>query len=108
MLVLQRVQSQLGKSNDFLSTVVNRTLLIEGADAKKKRGVTFQALAASPVLPAAALGKLQPLTPSVETKFDLQRPFLSGLGSIRDFSCFSGGRGVISRFCLEKRAQEAV
>ena len=37
VLVLQRFQFQLGKSNDFLSTAVNRTLLIEGADAKKKK-----------------------------------------------------------------------
>ena len=36
VLVLQRFQFQLGKSNDFLSTAVNRTLFIEGADAKKK------------------------------------------------------------------------
>ena len=35
VLVLQRFQFQLGKSNDFLSTAVNRTLFIEGADAKK-------------------------------------------------------------------------
>ena len=61
-----------------------------------------------PGLPAAPFGKLQPLAPTVETKFDLQRPFLSGLGSIRDFLCFSGGHGVISRFCLETRALEAV
>ena len=57
---------------------------------------------------AAPLRKLQPLTPSVETKFDLRRPFLSGLGSIRDFLGSLGGHGVISRFCLENRAQEAV
>ena len=44
----------------------------------------------------------------VETKFDLQRPFLSGLGSIRDFLGFSGGHGVISRLRRENRAQEAV
>ena len=39
VLVSRRFQFQLGKSNDFLSTVVNRTLLIEGADAKKKKTV---------------------------------------------------------------------
>ena len=44
----------------------------------------------------------------IETKFDLQRPFLSGLGSFRDFFGFSGGHGVISRLRLETRAPEAV
>ena len=57
---------------------------------------------------AAPLRKLQPLTPSVETKFDLQRPFLSGLGSIRGFLGFLGGHGVGSRLRLENRAPEAV
>ena len=37
-------------------------------------------LLASLALPAALLGKLRPSTPTVETKFDLQRHFLSGLG----------------------------
>ena len=41
VLVLQRFQFQLGKSNDFLSTAVNRTLFTEGADAKKK-GLLWQ------------------------------------------------------------------
>ena len=65
-------------------------------------------LRASLAPPAAPLGKLQPLTATVETKFDLQRPFLSGLGSICDFSGFLGGHGVGSRLRLENRALEAV
>ena len=32
--------------------------------------------------------------PWIETKFDLQRPFLSGLGSLHGFSGFLGGHGV--------------
>ena len=42
VLVLQRFQFQLGKSNDFLSTAVNRTLFTEGADAKKKADMHCQ------------------------------------------------------------------
>ena len=42
VLVLPRFQFQLGKSYDFLSTAVNRTLLIEGADAKKKKGFDWR------------------------------------------------------------------
>ena len=44
VLVLQRFQFQLGKSNDFLSTAVNRTLFIEGADAKKKSILCWSSL----------------------------------------------------------------
>ena len=92
-----------------MGRVPDRTALPHGTPPWWKLcGVTFRALAASLVPPAAPRGKLQPLTPSVETKFDLQRPFLSGLGSIRDFLGFSGGHGVISRLRRENRAQEAV
>ena len=51
-------------------------------------------LRASLAPPAAPLGKLQPLAPTVETKFDLQRRSLSGLGSLHGFSGFLGGHGV--------------
>ena len=56
----------------------------------------------------AHFGALQRTKSPVETKFDLQRPFLSGLGSIRDFLGFLGGHGDGSRFCRGNRAQEAV
>ena len=65
-------------------------------------------LRASAAPPEAHFGALQRTKAPVETKFDLQRPFLSGLGSIRDFLGFLGGHGVGSRSRLENRAQEAV
>ena len=62
----------------------------------------------APPMASGLRGRVLRTTPSVETKFDLQRPCLSGLGSIRDFLGFLGGHGVISRLRRENRAQEAV
>ena len=51
-------------------------------------------LRASRAPSGAQIAALQCTKSPVETKFDIQRLFLSGLGSLHGFSGFLGGRGV--------------